>query len=145
MIKIRRVVEEDSEILFEWRNNPEIFKYSLNPNKVSLENHQNWFRKILKDSQCVFYMCIVNDTRCGSVRYHLSEDGTEAEVSISVAPEFWGRGIASSMLSHTENCLKAETNVTVINATVLNDNKASMKLFSKAEFLPVLTKFKKSI
>lgn len=145
MLKIRKVIKEDSDLLLAWRNNSEVYKYALNPNKVSHSDHVNWFTKVLKDSRCVFYIGLMNEIPCGSVRYQLSEDLTEAEVSISLAPEFWGKGIASIMMAQAEDALKHETKVSVIHATVLNENEASMKLFNKANFKPALTKFKKHI
>lgn len=145
MLKIRKVIKEDSDLLLSWRNNPEVYKYALNPAPVAPGDHVNWFEKTLKDPRCVFYMGMMDGVPCGSVRYQLAENLTEAEVSISVAPEFWGKGVASSMMAQAEIELKKETKVNIIHAVVLNENEASLKLFNKANFKPALTKFKKHI
>jgi RimJ/RimL family protein N-acetyltransferase len=60
-------------------------------------------------------------------------------------PNFWGKGIAQELMKLGEERLKIDSQVQVVNATVLNENKASMALFEKAQFNPFLTKFKKNI
>lgn len=145
MLEIRKVKIEDSEILLQWRNNPEVYRFALNPNKVEFTDHKLWFEKILTDERCIFYMGMSEGTPCGSIRYQLNEDMTEAEVSISLAPEFWGKGMALKLMTMAETALKNESAVKVIHATVLNENASSMKLFSKAEFSPNIVKFKKNI
>lgn len=145
MLEIRKVNDSDCDILLQWRNNPEVYKFALNPEPVAYNDHINWFNKAINNPRCVFYMGIIDGMPCGSVRYQMSEDLLEAEVSISVSPEFWGRGVASDMMDKAEKALKKETTVKIIHATVLNENIASMKLFNKANFKANLTKFKKII
>jgi RimJ/RimL family protein N-acetyltransferase len=145
MIKIRKVNFEDSELLLQWRNDPLVYQNSLAARPVEKADHIKWFNGQLNDSRCLFYMGLSDGVPCGSVRYNLSDDLMEAVVSISVAPEFWGKGIAFQMMGQAEIALKAESNVEVINATVLNDNIRSMKLFEKANFKPKQTLFKKKL
>jgi RimJ/RimL family protein N-acetyltransferase len=136
MLKIRRVTSEDSAILLKWRNTPEVYKYALTTKPVKLKDHMNWFQRALTDPLCVFYMGLNENTPCGSVRYQLNDEQTEAEVSISLAPEYWGRGIGTKLMALAEEHLKNETTVRVIHATVLNEN---------ANFSPYLIKLKKDI
>jgi len=145
VLEIRKVTGEDKDIILEWRNNPAVYKYALNPSPVSKDNHESWFEKILKSESSFFYMGLVDGKRCGTVRYDLLEDVNEAEVSISLAPEFWGKGLGFELMRIGEKRLKAESQVRTIHATVLNENAASMSLFQKLEFNPYLTKFKKEI
>lgn len=145
MLKIRKVMHSDCEILFQWRNNPAIYKYALNPKAVEHAEHIAWFEMALKNSKCFFYLGLIDNSPCGSIRYQLNDDLNEAEVSISIAPEFWGKGIAYKMMDIAEKELIKEVAVNIIHATVLNENEASMKLFNKAGFVPNITKFKKII
>lgn len=145
MLTIRKVQPSDSDLILHWRNNPEVYKYALTPEPVKKIEHINWFNDALASSRCVFYMGSSNGVLCGTVRYQLTEDMMEAEVSISISPEFWGKGIASQMMQAAEEALKKETSVRIIHATVLNENIASIKLFERASFEPVLTKFKKCL
>lgn len=143
MIKIRKVIFEDSELLLNWRNNPAVYKYALTPSPVTPADHVKWFAGALANPRCIFYMGLSDGIPCGSIRYQLTEDKLEAEVSISIAPEFWGSGLATTLMNLAESALQEETSVRVIHATVLNENKASMRLFEKQNFEPQLTKFKK--
>ncbi|MDD4975391.1 MAG: GNAT family N-acetyltransferase [Bacteriovorax sp.] len=145
MLEIRKVLEEDKEIIIEWRNDPRVYKYALNPNPVSVENHEKWFGKVLSSNTCFFYMGIYDGKKCGTVRYDLLDNNHEAEVSISLAPDFWGKGLAFLLMNLGEAKLKLDSQVKVIHATVLNENTASMSLFVKSDFHPYLTKLKKEI
>lgn len=143
-LDIRKVSEGDRDILLEWRNNPLVYKYALNPNPVLIENHNRWFDKILSNKDCFFYMGLLDGHRCGSVRYDIIEKNA-VEVSISICPEFWGKGIAFELMKMAELRLKNESSIDTIYATVLPENTASMKLFMKSDFQYDLNKFKKNI
>jgi RimJ/RimL family protein N-acetyltransferase len=145
MLKIRKVNSGDSEILLEWRNHPEVYKFALTAKPVSQEDHEKWFSKKLNDSNCFFYLGLIDGRPCGSVRYDILNESSDAEISISLAPEFWGKGIASELINISESILKNETSVQNIIATVLNENKNSMRLFEKNLYVPHLTQFKKKI
>lgn len=146
MLKIRKILTEDKDIILEWRNHPEVYKFALSAEPVSRETHENWFKKILNKPDTFFYMGILDGKKCGTVRYDIfPENKTEAEVSISLSPEFWGRGIATELMKLGEEELKKESSVKIVHATVLNENKASLRLFEKSAFNPYLTKLKKEI
>ena len=145
MLEIRKICEDDKDILLEWRNNPEVYRFALNPAPVSKENHDIWFMKALNNPDLFFYMGLVDGKKCGSVRYDLLQNKTEAEVSISLAPEFWGKGVAFELMQLGEVLLKKESLVKIVHATVLNENKASMKLFERSSFAPYLTRLRKEI
>lgn len=144
-LTLRRVSAADKDILLEWRNDPRVYEYALNPNPVKAEDHERWFAKVLINPQCFFYMGEIGDERIGTVRYDLLEKKNEAEVSISLSPKFWGKGLAFDLMKQGEMLLKKDSDVRVIHATVLNENTASMKLFEKSEFTADQTKFKKTI
>ncbi len=133
-LQIRNVSEEDREILLEWRNDPLVYKYSLNANLVSQDEHNTWFDKTLESSQVYFYMGLFNGKRCGTVRYVLMDSEKEAEVSISISPDLWGKGIAYNLMTMAEQRLAQDSIVETIFATVLSENKASMILFEKSNF-----------
>jgi RimJ/RimL family protein N-acetyltransferase len=145
VLEIRKVILADKETILEWRNNPEVYRFALNPTPVSRENHEAWFAKVLGNGDCFFYMGLVDGIKCGTVRYDLLAEKTEAEVSISLAPEFWGKGIGFELMKSAEEYLKRESKVRTIHATVLNENTGSLRLFQKSDFKPYLSKFKKEI
>lgn len=144
-MELRKINESDKLVILEWRNDPRVYKYALNPFPVKLEDHEKWFAKVLTNEKCFFYMGLIEGKKIGTVRYDIGEILNEAEVSISIAPDYWGKGYAFHLMQKGEEQLKKESAVKVINATVLNENEASMKLFAKSHFQPVLTKFKKEI
>lgn len=144
-LEIRRVIEADKSLLLEWRNDPRVYEYALNPKPVKPEDHERWFAKRLNSPSCFFYMGLVDGKKIGTVRYDILDKKNEAEVSISLAPEYWGKGLAFDLMKKAEASFKKESSISVIHATVINKNIASMKLFTKSDFQADITKFKKTI
>jgi len=145
VLNIRKIAAEDKDILLEWRNDPRVYRHALNPNPVQKETHEKWFENILKSQTCFFYMGFFDGKKCGTVRYNLLDNETEAEVSISIAPEFQGKGLGFELMKRGEEQLKLDSKVKIIHATVFNDNAASMSLFLKSNFHPQKTILKKEI
>lgn len=145
MIEIRKVNYEDSDLLLLWRNHPEIYRYALTAKPVLKVDHEKWFASRVNNPLCYFYMGLSEGVPCGSVRYDVLGSDEEAEVSISLSPEFWGKGIASELMKKAEELLKKESKIKVIFATVLNENKASLRLFEKNNYDSHLTQFKKKL
>ncbi len=153
ILSIRKIQEEDRDILLVWRNNPKVYQYALNPKQVMKEDHNLWFTKILTNPKCHFYLGLLNgNEKVGTVRYEELEKSEEVEVSISISPEFWGKGVGSILMALAEEELLLKTNVKRIFATVLCANSASLKMFIKSGFNEIaydkikeIKKFEKTI
>src|SRR5207245_7791636 len=85
------------------------------------------------DPNAVLYM--VNDsegTPAGQVRFQI--DGRCAAVSISLAPQFRGKGYGEGVLEMATQNLFRTTGVTQIDAYVKPNNSASLRLFMRAGY-----------
>jgi len=133
-IQLRPVMESDCRILWQWANDAEVRRQSFTQEVISWPAHQQWFQSQLADSETLIR--IAEDERkdsIGVVRFKLT--GTGAVVSISLAPEFRGRGLASSVLNCALDELLRTTSVRKVSAFVKPENLASLRLFQRAGFI----------
>ena len=79
---LRNATIEDRDLLFEWANDAVVRKNSFSTEKISYEEHVNWYNKILDRDDCVQYIYMDGDCPVGQVRITLKDD--EAEIGYSI-------------------------------------------------------------
>ena len=133
MLRLRRVEERDSRLLWEWANDPAVRAASFSSEFIPWEHHQDWFGAKLADPNAVLYLATnPENVLIGQVRYQL--DGPGAQLSVSLAPEFRGKGYSHTIIAMATEELFRTTNVTTIDAYVKPTNEASLRLFRRAGF-----------
>jgi len=126
--------KNDVKQVYQWQIQPETRRYSLNTDIPTWEGHSKWMAKKLASHDNYFYIIEVKSkhgkcSSAGVVRLdHVS--GSTYLLSIFIAPEFHGNGIAQHALTYIDNVHADLT----INATVLSENIASVKLFTRAGY-----------
>lgn len=134
-IIIREARISDMESIFELSNQQYVRQYSINKDKIKWEDHVNWYRQILDDSDIKFYI-VTNDSEelLGQVRFNLVEDN-HAVVSISLSEIIKGKGYSKKILIDCLNMYFKENNhFTNIIAYISEKNLASLKLFKGLGF-----------
>jgi len=137
-IKIRKAEKEDIGFLFQLRNNPEVYKYFKNPCPITYEEHINWITPILKDEKKdrLLYVILYNKERAGQTRLDIEKDSTE--ISISIHPDYQGKGIGNKAVKLTiEEAKKME--IKKLIAEIKKKNVGSLALFKKNNFNYVRT------
>ncbi|OEE83856.1 UDP-2,4-diacetamido-2,4,6-trideoxy-beta-L-altropyranose hydrolase [Enterovibrio norvegicus FF-162] len=122
---------EDIELVFEWQCHPETRRYALNPQNPNFEQHVRWMKDKLARVSDYFYLIkdMSKEKSLGAVRLDRIRKGHYL-ISIFIAPDNYGKGIASSALKTIDKMYEDVT----LHATVLHDNKASQRLFEKSKF-----------
>ena len=134
MVKIRPVRQDDCLLLWEWANDPEVRRWSFDPDPIPMDTHIEWFYRKLSDPYCRFYMMETEDNRpIGQVRFDFQEDGT-AVISFSVQEAARGFGYGSSALKEATQLVFKEHIVAKVVALCLPENRASLRAFEKAGF-----------
>lgn len=131
-VRLRRAVDSDRALLRSWRNDPETVRNSLVARRVGAAEHARWFAAKQADPRARLFVILSGRRPAGQVRLDLGPR-REAEVSIAVAPEMRGRGIATHALraaAAPARRLGAEKLV----ARVKPGNLASVMAFLKAGF-----------
>jgi UDP-2,4-diacetamido-2,4,6-trideoxy-beta-L-altropyranose hydrolase len=133
MLQLRRVEEGDCRLLWEWANDPVVRAASFSSEFIPWEHHQDWFNAKLADPNAVLYLAANPDNvSIGQVRYQV--EGPRAQLSVSLAPEFRGKGYGNRIVAMATEELFRSTSVTTIDAYVKAANEASLQLFLRAGF-----------
>lgn len=125
---------DDAEILFEWRNDPRTRGSSRSQDPLDWEDHRAWVARTIDDPDRRLLIVEAEGVPVATCRWDRHGDA-DWEVSITVAPEQRGRGLASSVLAAAEEALDVASPSRLI-AVVHADNGASLKLFQRAGYLP---------
>lgn len=136
-VQLRRATKADARLVYEWQQHPETRRYALNSETPSWTEHSAWFTKKLEKFHDYFYIAEQSNKAVGVVRLD-RQTSFQYLISIYVAPSHYGQGIGSQMLTAI-NMIHPHI---FIEAVVLEDNKASQRLFEKAGYDRVsLTEF----
>lgn len=134
---LRVAKHADIRQVYEWQCEPETRRYALNQATPNWEDHKHWMTNKLSDSNDVFYILELNEKQqskavisVGGVRLDYTANNTYT-ISIFIAPEYFGRGIAKFALKQID----IQHPFVTINAVVLKDNIASQRLFSQAGYI----------
>lgn len=131
LITLRSATQSDIKQVFEWQVLPETRKYALTPELPTWEGHQKWMHAKLQSRHDYFYIIerLSDNKSIGVLRLdRMSED--KYVLSIFVDPQYFGQGYAKKSLAYLD---LIHPNIT-IQATVLEENVASQRLFSVANY-----------
>lgn len=132
--EIKLAAIEDMKDVFDLSNEDLVRENSFNQEKIQWESHQNWFKNKINDENCIFY--VVKDTNnklISQIRFD-KNDG-EADISISIAQKFRGKGYGVEILKLTSKKVIDENNIKKINAYVKIENEVSKIIFEKAGYI----------
>jgi len=139
LIYLRPLTIEDAATSFQWRNDPEIWKFTMfrPPAPITLDMESKWLQNaLLQDDQQRFAICLSNSKRyIGNVQLIHIANGT-AEFHLFVAEkEYWGKGIGAQatmlMLDYAFNTLQLNQ----VNLEVHRENLRAFQIYKKAGFL----------
>jgi RimJ/RimL family protein N-acetyltransferase len=133
MLELRPARHEDSRLLLDWRNDPNVRAASFSTQEISRESHDAWLARKLEDPDCALLIVEMDGNPLGYVRLdRLNRD--EAEISIALAPEARGRGIGRDALRLATSSAARSLGVKTVRARVRGANSASLTAFRAAGF-----------
>jgi [ribosomal protein S5]-alanine N-acetyltransferase len=148
---LRAFTREDMDAYLEFMHDPQVQRYLSGG--VSLFHNEphisNWLRNIngrLLKSKTVLTWCIM-DKKQGTVIGRIDLGGfvkkTMAEIAYYISPAEWGRGMATEAVAEVVRFGFEKLKLHRIQATVLPENSASLRVLAKAGFTKegVLRKF----
>jgi RimJ/RimL family protein N-acetyltransferase len=136
-IRVRRAEAGDCRILFEWANDAAVRQASFASAAISWDEHSRWFAEKMRDRASMILMFEEGDP-AGTVRFQF-KDGGDAEISVTVAPEFRGQGLAAHFLERAVEFAFEHSAVERIQAFIRTGNRVSAKAFEQAGFFLVGT------
>ena len=139
ILQLRTAGEEDSRLLWEWANDPEVRAASFSSDPIPWETHVLWFNAKLADSRGTAGKCrmfIAEDEEgltIGQIRFDRRPDAGW-DVGISLSKGMRGRGLASELIDRGVRELNRRDGGSVIHAYVKPGNVTSVKSFERARF-----------
>jgi RimJ/RimL family protein N-acetyltransferase len=130
----RRVAEfKDAKILFDWVNDNEVRKQSLNSDPVSWSEHLVWLWSKLYSEKSEIYMYYHRNEPIGMLRLDVDNINKNKRISYLIAPAERGKGFGTKMIEDLIKSPQSKGNLLV--AEVKNENQASNKIFEKSYFV----------
>jgi RimJ/RimL family protein N-acetyltransferase len=135
MLTFRFADEKDINLLFEWANDETARKNSYNSNRISYEDHVNWFNKRInsEDFSCYIFLS-EGKLPVGQVRIEKTVTKKEAVISILVDKEYRGKGLSSIMLHLATSDFLTKNQGYKIVAYIFKNNRASYRSFQNAGY-----------
>lgn len=138
-VGMRPAVPADAVTLLEWRNDPATRRSSRHAEVVDRAEHDRWLESSLQSTDR--HLLVAEDaaaTPIGTVRWDAQPGQPGAwEVSITLAPDQRGRGMALPVLHAAERWLVTrESEARHLLACVHTGNVASSRLFGRAGYAP---------
>lgn len=126
----------DARMLFDWRDDPVTRAGSRVQDPLDWNTHVGWLSAAVADQDRQLLIVESDSSDVATVRWDRRAE-RDWEVSITVAPDHRGRGIASAVLAAAEHALIADAPCRLL-AGIHVDNTASKRLFERAGYLPHL-------
>lgn len=131
-IKYRLISVSDKLLLLEWSNDEDTRKNSFNSDIITIDAHEKWFINKINSKDSYYYICEIESSPCGIVKFDTNNDKTV--IGIIVSPKFRNKGLANKMLKGAIAKYK-RLNDNVIYSYIKTENIASIKSFEKAGFV----------
>ncbi len=131
-VVLRPATPNDAALLLEWRNERAAVRYSVTGLPIDAAVHARWLAARLSRPPQRLWIAEESGEPVGQAR--VDDEGATGIVSIAVAPEHRGRGIAPQILMALLVEMRADTTVRKLVAMVHPENTASLRAFERARF-----------
>lgn len=97
MNALRAIKPEDKEMVYRWRNLAEVAKYMYTDHRITTEEHEKWFLRILQDQTCRYWIIVCDGKDVGLANiYNLDQQNRRCYWAFYVAsPDVRGKGVGS--------------------------------------------------
>jgi UDP-2,4-diacetamido-2,4,6-trideoxy-beta-L-altropyranose hydrolase len=135
LLRLRPAVSEDEELLWRWRNDPEVRAWSFGTEPIPRDEHGRWFRSALAGQDIVQWICLDGDgTPIGQGRIRI--DGTKGEISVSLAAPWRRRGYGRVLVELvTDQYLAGDRAGSSVTALIKVGNEGSKRVFEGAGYV----------
>lgn len=146
---VRKARHEDTDFLFNLRNEEAVRVVSFNSEPISLDVHKKWFEEKVVALDSLILIVEVDGQSMAQVRFD-SMDGSdlkkskEVEINVALVSAFRGRGYGSEIIRLASAKIFNEYPVvSYITALIKPDNAASLRSFANAGYASVGYKIEK--
>jgi len=130
-LRLRPAREHDKELYFNWANDPEVRKQSIQSEPISWEHHQVWFTGKLSDFKSRLFVLMAGSLPVGQIRFDQREE--EALIDYSLDPFVRGRGWGAQLIAMGSAMMRQIAPIR-LRADVKVENCASRAVFIRLGF-----------
>lgn len=132
----REIEEDDSAFIVDVRSDPEVYRYFVDPHRITLEEHLNWFRNIYPhNDKRTDYIAVDKASGERAGVFGLIKDGDSVEINYLIAKLFQRQGLATEgvecLLDYASTAMHCHT----VLAEIHENNVASLALAEKLGFV----------
>lgn len=124
----------ESQLIWEWRNDPQTRQFSFHTDPIPWEIHQEWIKRVTHSERPELFLVTVEEVPVGMIRLH-PKSRTTAQVSINLAPSVRAHGLGRRALSLACHKAKHSLGYKELLADIKPENKSSIALFEKEDFV----------
>ena len=126
--------KNNCNLVFNWSNDLEVRKNSINKNKISYKEHQSWFYSKINDKNSFIWIYFIKKNQpAGLVRFERKSN--KYFVSYLLDYNYRGKNISKTMLiAAIDKFIKIKPRLKKIFAKVIKDNLISLKVMKSAGF-----------
>jgi UDP-2,4-diacetamido-2,4,6-trideoxy-beta-L-altropyranose hydrolase len=132
-LTLRYAEASDRRRVWEWSNDPSVRQAAFSEPPIPWAAHERWFAEVTSSDRWIFLIGEdATGTPVGQVRFEI--EGDDATVSVSLAPQRWGRGLGTALIAAGTEQLFALTRACRVRALIRDDNPRSRRAFEKAGY-----------
>jgi len=132
----RFAATSDALTVFNWRNDPEVIRFTRNARPLEWESHVDWMTLHTAGNFNfgLFLIFEVQENPVATTRFEKIGE-SEGEISILIDPRFQGKGLGARIIQITIEQIKSRFGGQELVAYIDKRNISSVKLFLKMGFL----------
>lgn len=124
---------EDSKMIFEWANDPQVRRMAFSSGKIEWKEHKKWFKKKLNSPYSYIYIAVENNQPVGQIRFDAT-CGNTARVDVHTEPCSRAKGLGSKIIALGTSRFFKDSAVNEVHAVIKEENVISRQAFLKAGF-----------
>ena len=134
-VSLRPATDSDCELIWQWRNDPEVRSVALDRQLIAWSAHDEWFKAAQADP--THQILIAENTAgrpIGHISFRLHDAGGTADLNLTLDQKHRGRGTGVMLIKIAIERIFTTTGVDKVVAQMRSGNTASEKAFRTAGF-----------
>jgi RimJ/RimL family protein N-acetyltransferase len=136
-LSLRKAIDSDMELYFDWTNDEQTRKNSFSSEKIEYKNHRDWFVNKVRDPNTLMFV-FQNDTHQPIGQVRIEKKNNENLIGISIDKNHRGKGYGSKIIKMAAHEFFDKTGESILLANIKPENIASRKIFSNSGFVEII-------
>ncbi len=136
MIELRELRAGDRDLLYDWRNRPEVAAFMFTDHRISREEHQRWFEGVASDSTRQYWIIVADGRDVGLADlYDIDIPNSRCSWGLYIAgTEARGKGVGIATAYLVMNEVFERRRLDRLTCEVLATNTAALGLYRRCGF-----------